>query len=210
MPDTETAADADADARALLQLIRTRKAVRDYDPGEIPEEHLRAILLAARLASSGGNNRLQRFLVVQDPRRVRLVKSVSPGMLGTPPAIVLICTDATISEARGVQLGTDRTTWVDVGTAAMNMQLMAHALRLGSCPVNSISPRGIQAVLELPETAIPELLLMVGRLPGIAPAPPPELPTRPNLDGFAFWERYGEPLLTPGGGGAERTRPGRA
>jgi nitroreductase len=192
-------------AEALLSLIRTRKAVRAYAEGSVPREHLQTILLAARLASSGGNNRLQRFLVVQEPRRVRLVQSVSPGMLALPPAIVLICTDATVCEARGIQLGRDYTTWVDVGTAAMNMQLMAHALRLGSCPVTSISPRGLQAVLELPETALPELLLMVGRLPGSEPAPPIELPKRPSLEGFAFWERYGEPILTPGGGGAERS-----
>jgi nitroreductase len=67
------------------------------------------------------------------------VRSVAPGMLAVPAALILLCTDFRIATERQVQTDRDRTVWVDVGTAAMNMQLMTHALGLGSCPVTSFS-----------------------------------------------------------------------
>jgi nitroreductase len=59
---------------------------------------------------------------------------------------------------------------MDVGTAAMNMMLMAHALGLGSCPVTSFSRSGAAAMLELPPHLTPEWILIVGH-----PAPVPRL-----------------------------------
>jgi nitroreductase len=39
----------------VLEAIRTRRSVRKYKPGSIPEENLDIILEAARLAPSAGN-----------------------------------------------------------------------------------------------------------------------------------------------------------
>jgi nitroreductase len=88
-----------------------------------------------------------------------------------------------------VQSGKDTTTWIDVGTCAMNMMIAAHALGLGSCPVTSYSQAGLASVLDLPDTIIPELVLMLGY-----PAPATAAPRRRerlHLDEIIDWERVG-------------------
>jgi nitroreductase len=88
--------------------MRTRRVVRDYGSGPIPEDHVGLILQAGRLASSAGNNRIHRFHVVEDAARIGLVRSVSPGMLTMPTMLILICTDLRIAVDRQVQVDTDR------------------------------------------------------------------------------------------------------
>jgi nitroreductase len=178
-------------AEIVMDVIRSRRAIRDYAPGPVPREHLVMVLQAGRLASSGGNNRVHRFLVLQDPRRISLIRSVAPGMLTVPTAVIVICVDLRVALQRQVQADRDTTVHIDVGTAAMNMQLMAHALGLGCCPVTSFSQAGLRAMLELPENARPELLLMLGRRHDRQPAQNMSAPQKPTLDGVAYWEIYG-------------------
>jgi nitroreductase len=56
----------DAAARDLAHLIRTRRAVRKFKAGEIPESDVREILEAARWAPSPANLQPQRFIHVRD------------------------------------------------------------------------------------------------------------------------------------------------
>lgn len=177
-------------AEVLMRVMRSRKVIRDYAPGPIPKSHLIMILLAGRLASSGGNNRVHRFLVTEDSRTIGLIRSVAPGMLAVPTAVIVICTDLAVAERREVQSSKDPTVWVDVGTSAMNMQLMAHALDLGCCPVTSFSQSGLSVMLALPAEARPELLLMIGRRRDRPPVDGITPPGKPAVEEFAYWETY--------------------
>jgi nitroreductase len=183
------------DPASLLTLMRTRRAVRDYAPGAIPHEHLGLVLQAGRLASSAGNNRIHRFLVVEHAARVGLVRSVAPGMLAVPAALILICTDMVVARERQVQVDRDSTVWVDVGTAAMNMQLMAHSVGLGSCPVTSFSQAGVAEMLDLGEGVRPELILMLGRRRDREPVAEVRPESKPVLADFAYIEVYGRPWV---------------
>jgi nitroreductase len=100
---------------------------------------------------------------------IQRVRAVSPGMLTAPPALIVILTDLAKAERESLQLEHDHANWMDVGTAAMNMMNMAHALGLGSCPVTSFSRSGASVMLDLPPHLTPEWLLIVGHP---APAPP--------------------------------------
>jgi nitroreductase len=84
-------------------------------------------------------------------------------MLTMPPAVIVVCTDLAKARRAGVKLERDTTTWIDVGTAAMNMMLAAEALGFGTCPVTSFSAAGLGVVLDLPDDIVPELILMIGR-----------------------------------------------
>lgn len=173
----------------VLALLRSRRVVREFTAQSVDEDSLRAILEAGRWASSASNVRVHRFLVVRDPRRIRLVKAVSPGMLALPAALIVICTDLEAAAARQVRIDRDLTTWMDVGTAAMNMMVEAHALRLGTCPTTSFSKSAVRVMLELPEQATPELMLQVGH-----PATP--LPERASGTSrwtrtHTYWEHWG-------------------
>lgn len=149
-------------ADIVFEAIRTRRAVRAFTAEPVAVADIRRILAAARWASSAGNRRLHRFYVTRDPWKIELVSTVGPGFYGTPAALIVICTDLTKEEGFGGHPDRDWTTWVDVGTAAMNMQLMAHALGLGTTPVTSVSQSGLRAALDLPDHLRPDLILQLG------------------------------------------------
>lgn len=116
----------------------------------------------------------------------------SPGMLGVPTAIIVICTDPTLAAEAAVQLEKDMTPWIDIGTAAMNMMLVAHALELGACPTTSFSKSAVSAVLKLPPNVVPEFILQLGH-PATQVAVARQGPsTRASIDDLVFWESYGK------------------
>lgn len=185
-----TGAD-DPAAEAILRAIRTRRVVRRFTAEPVADGALRAVLEAGRWATTGGNRRVHRFLVVRDPATIRLVKAISPGMLGVPAALVVICLDTEAAERQQVPVERQRSVWIDVGTAAMNMMVAAHALGLGSCPVTSFSRSGLYTVLELPTTAVPELMVLLGHSAPHRRALRRSARTRLTIEDLTYWERYG-------------------
>ncbi len=179
-------------AEEMLALMRSRRVVRSFTDAPVSEDHLLRVVEAARWATSAGNRHLHKFLIVRDPSRIRLVRSASPGMLAFPPSLIAILTDEVVAAREGVQLDHDRSTWIDVGTATMNMMNLAHALGLGTCPVTSFSRSGVAVMLDLPPHLIPELMLMVGH-----PAPRertlrPDAPAAVTTRALTYWEWVGQ------------------
>jgi nitroreductase len=148
-------------AQIVLGVIRTRRAIRAFDPAPVPTSQIRQVIEAGRWASSASNRRVHRFLVIRNARRLRLVQALAPGMATVPPVLIVLCTDMAKLSQAGVK-DQDVTTWIDVGTAAMTMMIAAHALGLGTCPVTSFSGSGVGTILDLPISIRPELLLMLG------------------------------------------------
>ena len=177
-------------ATELLEIMRSRRVCRNFTDEQVRDEDIRSILQAARWASSAGNRRINKFLVVRDAGTLRLVRAVSPGMLAHPPAIIVILTDANQAREEQVQLDKDYNTWIDVGTTAMNMMLMAHALGLGSCPATSFSKAGVRVALDLPSHLIPEFILQLGHCAPEARLHRPGSSTRLRIEDLTYWERY--------------------
>jgi albonoursin synthase len=180
----------------LLALLATRRVCRDYTSEPLEESDLLLLLDAARWATSAGNTRVQRFLVLQDPEQIRRAKALAPGVLATPPAIIVICTDLDAAVRAEVRVERDPSVYIDVGTAAMSMMAEAHALGLGTCPATSFSQGGVQTVLGLPPQCRPEMLLLVGHPRTATTAAAPRTPRHPSrrLFELAYWERYGDLL----------------
>ena len=182
-------------AETVLETIRSRRVTRTFDARPVEHESLLRVLEAGRWATSGGNRRIHPFLVVRDPGILARLRAVTPGMFSTPPVVIVICTDATRAAEELVQLERDPTTWIDVGTAVMNMMVAAHALQLGSCPVTSFSHGAVSVVLGLPPTVEPDLFLLLGHPVG------PTRPVRPAGSaqegavsfpaGLVWWEHPG-------------------
>jgi nitroreductase len=184
-----------ATAEAVLATIRSRRLTRAFDDRPVAVDAILDVLEAGRWATSGGNARIHRFLVLRERGTLARLRAVAPGMLGMPAAVIAICTDATRAAEELVQLEHDRTTMIDVGTAAMNMMVAAHALRLGTCPVTSFSHVAVRVVLDLFPALEPELLLLLGHPARSAVAAPvPAAPGRRAAAlpaGLVSWERPG-------------------
>jgi nitroreductase len=58
----------------IWHVIHNRRSVRKFRPDPVPEEHIRKILDAARMAPSSGNQQPWKFLVVRDPAKIAQLK----------------------------------------------------------------------------------------------------------------------------------------
>jgi nitroreductase len=152
-----------------LEVIRTRRVVRAMTSEPVAREALERILDAAAHAPSAGNRRLQRFVVVEHPATLRVLRMVSPGMLQRPPAAIVVCVDVARAEEYGFARDS-RGLYVDVGTVAQTMLLAAHALDLGAGPVTSFSGAAVSAVLKLPAGWSPEMIVCLGHAAAVQPA----------------------------------------
>jgi nitroreductase len=144
-----------------IEAIRTRRSVRRYRPDKIPEEMVQALLEAATLAPSAGNQQSWQFLVVDERTLFDQVARVSPyaGMLKLAPLAILVCGDLEREKYKGY--------WVqDCVAATMNILTAARALGLGSCwaGVYPMADRveGVRRLLGFPDSIVPLNIIAVG------------------------------------------------
>ena len=77
----------------LLKAIVERRSVRSFQADPVPEDRLRRLVEAGIWAPSGGNAQTWCFIIVTDGASIRRLKMLSPGLLGNPPAVIVICQD---------------------------------------------------------------------------------------------------------------------
>jgi nitroreductase len=173
---------------SVLEAIRTRRIARALTGEPITHSELEEVLKAARWAPSAGNRRLHRFIAIQDPLTLKLLRMVTPGMFQRPVAIVAICVDRAKAESFGMR-PTAKGLFIDVGTAAQTMLLAAHSLGLGAGVVTSFSQAAVSAVLNIPAGLSPEMFVCLGHA---ASTQPPGMPTRGRVtwQSLTQWERF--------------------
>jgi nitroreductase len=115
--------------------VASRREVRDYADREVPEDVVRRILDAGRLAGSARNRQPWRFLVVQDAgAREQLAEAVyEPTNVQGARLVVAILGKAGL----------------DAGRAVQNMLLVAWNDGVGSCPNGIKDAEQARAALRL-------------------------------------------------------------
>lgn len=167
----------------LFEAIFNRRSIRRFTERPVEPELLEQILEAARWAPSDENRQRCRFVVVQTPSLVRLVKRLSPGIDAVPQCVIAVCSQRSTKQSR---FG-DYLAVISCGMAAQNVLLAAHALGLGACVVRSFSSAGVRELLGVPEDVELELLITLGY-----PKETPEPAARRPLSEIAFRNRYGK------------------
>jgi len=160
----------------VLELIKTRRSIRSFKTQLISDEDSVKILEAARWAPSGGNRQAWTFIYVKDPQVLRMVKNCSTGFYGNAAAAIVIGMEG---GARGIGL-------LDVGFAAENILLAAHALGIGGCPIASFNKEAVKKIVNGPEGWEPVLLISLGypdRVPN---------PTKKPLSEIVYLEAFGK------------------
>ena len=148
-------------SEAILKTIKTRRVARDMTDKPVDRAQLEKVLDAARWAPSGGNSRLHRFVVIENPDTLRLIRMVAPGMFQKAPVLILICIDWDKVNFHKIP-PSDRSISIDVGTAAQNMMLAAHAQGLASGPVTSFSEEAVKVILNMPHHLSPQMFICIG------------------------------------------------
>jgi nitroreductase len=174
----------------VFEIIKKRRVTREFTTDPVSDVDIRTILEAARWAPSGGGRRLNVYVVVRDPVNLRKLRAVSPGILGYPAAVIVICIDQAKAATFAFDDSDYGSAFVDIGTAAENMLLAAAELELGACPVMSFHKDALRTVLRLPDTLVPNMMIILGY-----PAPKEEAIGQPRLrlptvDETTYWEAY--------------------
>jgi nitroreductase len=112
--------------------VVSKREVRAYADRPLPEDAVRRLLDAGRLAGSSRNRQARRFIVLRDDALARAAEAVwSP------------------ENVRGAALAVrgKGPTGFDAGRAAQNMMLAAWGDGIGSCPNGIANPEALAAVL---------------------------------------------------------------
>ncbi len=163
------------DPEALLDLIRSRRSIRQYRSKPVPEHMLEQVLEAGRWAPSASNQQPWAFVVVRDKQLVELVAQHSAyymeqeARIEDAPVLIVLCGVVWSQSRRRSLRG-------DVGMAGMQMMLQAHALGLGTCWVDGLDRQAIADRL-----GIPSELEIVGVITLGFPATEPAPTTRKSL-----------------------------
>jgi len=166
-----------------LEAIHTRRSIRAFTSDPLGDDELNTIVRAAAAAPSGGNAQMWVFIAVREPKRLMALRSLSPGIIARPAAVIVLCLDR--RRKTTPEGGLDEMVCFDLGAALQNILLTAHELGLGGCAIGSFNKQGIAALLNLPPAVEPKLLVTIGRPKLIPPAPP----KRP-LEEVFFEETY--------------------
>lgn len=122
----------------ILDLIRTKRAVREFSSEPVPEEIMNEILEAGRFAQSSKNDQPWHFILIRDRDTLRQLSTCgryAGHLAGAPFAIALV-----------MQPGYD----FDMGQAAACLQLAAWDRGVGSCIASMWEPDKARAILGVP------------------------------------------------------------
>jgi nitroreductase len=186
----------------MLEAISTRRSIRKFQDRQVEPEKLKAVLEAARLAPSWANRQCWRFVVVQEAAvRARLSElsyidsyfaplgyKVNPAQKGLAeaPVVIVACADPDKSGT----LGGQQYYLTDLGIAAQNLMLAAHAQELGTVFVGVFDEDKIRELLDIPAE-----IRIVGLFPlGYPLEGKKEGPVRKPLSAIAFAGKWGEAL----------------
>jgi len=160
-----------------LDVIKKRRSVRSFTDRAVEENKLEKLVEAAIWAPSGGNRQPWNVVIVQPKEDIEQIRAVSPGILGNPGALIVLCADRTKTGGNEEEAGSGiglykRYQNVDIGIAAQNICLEATELGLGSCMVGSFNQKAVTELLDIPDRFIPELVVSLGYPQNMPDAPP--------------------------------------
>ena len=168
----------------IFEILKKRRSVRQFNHDSIDKEILVKLVEAGIWAPTGGNAQTWFFIIVTNLEKIEKIKATSPGISGTPRALIVICQDKELAYKKGGEVGRDVLSVMDSAMAAQNIMLQACEEKLSSCVVYSFYKKGLKILLNLPNNIVPELIITLGY-----PKVIPKAPIR-KLNGIYFFEVF--------------------
>ena len=148
----------------LIEIMCSRRSVRQYTDEKISDEQIKKIVSAALLAPSGHSKYPCEFIVVKNSETLEKMSHCRVGvakMLASAAAAIIVIADKEKSD----------TVVEDSAVAMMNMELMAASLGIGNCWIqvrardaenNSPSEDFLREILKFPENFMCQAILSLG------------------------------------------------
>jgi nitroreductase len=169
----------------LMEAIKTRRSIRKFRETPVPENLLKEVLNAARLAPSADNAQPWKIIVVRDPQMKQKVTQACNGQkfLVQAPIVLVLC--GIPEEAFQTVGGYMSSHVIDASIALDHVTLAAHSLGLGTCWVAWFKEEKVKDIL-----GIPEDVRVVALTPLGYPDESPERPSRKNLEELIAYDKY--------------------
>ena len=169
----------------LMEAIRNRRSIRDYEDKPVPEDKLTRILEAARLSPSARNSQDRSFLVVRDKEKRRDLAQAAghQGHLAVAPVVIAaVGTKPEYHMPNGVAAYP-----VDLAIALDHMTLVAVEEGLGTCWIGGFDQGTARKALGIPDEYVIAALLTLG-----FPKAIPEAKPRKALEDIVCHDRFRE------------------
>lgn len=160
---------------SLLDLIFRRRSIRRYRSEPIPDDVLKNILEAGRLAPSADNAQPWHFVVITEPKnKEKLSRGRWNRFIKDSAATIVGC-------------GYAANEWstIDVTIALENMVIAAEAQGVGSCWIGDFKEEEVKELL-----GIPDNLKVVGLVSFGYPAEKPNPPSKKSLEAIVHYNRF--------------------
>jgi len=155
---------------AFIELVKSRKSVRNFLDTRVERDKLLSCLEVARLAPSASNSQPWRFVVVDDQkvrnelckRAFGAIHSFNSFVWTAPVIVAVIFEKSNFFTGIGAMISGTSYHLVDVGIACEHFVLQAEDLGLGSCYIGWFNERGVKSVLKIPRSKKVGLLIALG------------------------------------------------
>lgn len=155
----------------LREAIEKRRTIRKYRPDPVPEEKVKYVLEAARLAPSWANWQGWKFIIVKDKSLRKKVHTITRQWVQEAPMFIVGCADPSKS---GFNHGI-RFYIVDVATAMYQLMLAAAEQGLGTAWTCTFDEEALKEMLDIPRGVRVVALTPLG-YPAEEPEPKPRKP----------------------------------
>ncbi len=166
----------------LFKAIEERRSIRKFKPDPIPDDNLKKILEAGRLAPSGGNRQPWMFVVVRNAEKKKALSTASNNQkfIADADSVIVALGDPGASRNLFRQ---------DPMIALEHMVLAATALGYATCWIGAFKETEIKEIVKIPENYAVVALLPIG-----VPDEKPPHRSRKAFKEIFFKEVYGKPL----------------
>jgi nitroreductase len=131
----------------FIDVVTSRKSVRDYQDKIVEEEKLEKIIEAARLAPSWANKQCTRYIVIKEKKTIQELASTFIGWIKKAPIVIAACANPKDS---GTHNNMDYYL-VDVGISMEHLVLGATDQGLGTCWIGGFDEAKVNKTLQIPE-----------------------------------------------------------
>ncbi len=166
----------------VYEAIRERRSIRSYRKDPVPDEILRRVLEAARLAPSARNRQEWRFVAVTDGEKIAALAEAANGQsfVAGAPVVLAFCATKMHVMGCGVDAGV-----VDTSIPFSYATLAAVAEGLGTCWLGAFDQEKVRKLIGAPAD-----VLVVGITPLGYPAETPPARSRRPFDEVVSFEGW--------------------
>lgn len=177
----------------VLETIKERRSVRNFQNTPVSEETLQTLMEALRWSPSWANTQCWEVVAVTDPETKEKLQATLPPTnpavkaVVEAPTVLALCAQLKKAGYYKGQATTKFGDWYlyDLGIATQTLSLAAHALGLGTVVVGLFDQDKAKAVL-----GVPEGYELVSLLPLGVPEKIPAAPKRREVAEFLHRERF--------------------